>query len=126
MATPTFTPGGSVVSTHRTLRTIAIRARPLVSWKRTWVGGGIAVGAFAVLVIAYMVLRASGIGPAGTLLGAGKLSENERIIISDFRSPANDSALGVTITEALRADLAQSAMLRVVPRVTIGNALRQL
>jgi tetratricopeptide (TPR) repeat protein len=32
----------------------------------------------------------------------------------------------VTITEALRADLAQSAMLRVVPRVTIGNALRQL
>jgi hypothetical protein len=78
------------------------------------------------VVIGYMVLRALGIGPAGSLLGAGKLAENERIIISDFRSPANDSSLGVTITEALRADLAQSAMLRVVPRVTIGNALRQL
>jgi tetratricopeptide (TPR) repeat protein len=125
-ATPTYTPGGTAATTHGTLHTIAIKAGPHLSWKRTWFGGAIAVGGFVALVVGYMVLRALGIGPAGTLLGAGKLSENERIIISDFRSPANDSSLGVTITEALRADLAQSSILRTVPRVTIANALRQM
>ena len=123
-ATPTFTPGGTATAQQGTLHTIAIKASPHVSWKRTWMGGAVAVGAFIVLVVGWMVMRALGIGPAGSLLGAGKLGAGDQIIIADFKSPASDSTLGLTVTEALRADLAQSTVLRVMPRLATIEALR--
>src|SRR5690606_36255778 len=104
--------------------TIALKASPHVSWRRTWIGGAVAVGAFAVLVVGFMVMRALGIGPAGSLLAAGKLGAGDPIILTDFATPANDSTLGVTVTEALRADLAESSVLRVLPRLTIVEVLR--
>ncbi len=124
-ATPTYTPGGGTTAAQLgTLHTIAIAASPHVSWKRTWTGGAIAVGSFVVLVGGFMVLRALGIGPAGSLVGAGKLSANGQLIITDFKSPADDSTLGLTITEALRADLAQSTFLRVMPRRATVEVMR--
>ena len=122
-ATPTFTPGGTP-SMQGTLATMALRASPHVSWRRTWMGGAVAVGAFVLLVVGFMVMRALGIGPAGTLLAAGKLAATDQIIITDFKSPVTDSTLGLTITEALRADLAQSSALRVMPRLAVSDALR--
>jgi len=124
-ATPAYTPGGGTTAAQMgTLHTIAIAASPHVSWKRTWTGGAIAVGGFVVLVGGFMVLRAMGIGPAGSLVGAGKLSANGQLIITDFKSPAEDSTLGLTITEALRADLAQSTFLRVMPRRATVEVMR--
>jgi tetratricopeptide (TPR) repeat protein/tRNA A-37 threonylcarbamoyl transferase component Bud32 len=122
-ATPTFTPGGTP-SMQGTLATLAVKASPHVSWRRTWMGGAVAVGGFVILVVGFMVLRALGIGPAGSLIGAGKLSADEQLIITDFRGPAGDSTLGVTVTEALRADLAQSSALKLVPRLTVIQTLR--
>jgi tetratricopeptide (TPR) repeat protein len=69
-------------------------------------------------------MRALGIGPAGSLLGAGKLGVGDQIVLADFASPASDSTLGLTVTEALRADLSQSSMLRVLPRLATIEALR--
>ncbi|HVS18906.1 MAG TPA: tetratricopeptide repeat protein, partial [Planctomycetota bacterium] len=123
--TPSLTPGGGVQATNAgTLHTIAIKASPHVSWRRTWMGGAIAMAVFAVLVVGWMVLRALGVGPAGSLIGGGKLAHNDQIIITDFASPATDSALGLTITEALRADLAQASVLRVMPRLATIEVLR--
>jgi eukaryotic-like serine/threonine-protein kinase len=121
--TPAFTLRGSP-SRASTLAKMAMKASSHVSWRRTWIGGGIAVAAFAALVVGFMVTRAFGVGPAGSLIGAGKLSHDERLIITDFKSPATDSTLGITITEALRADLDQSSALHVVPRQTTTVALR--
>ena len=123
-ATPAFTPGGTSAAPSGTLHTIALKASPHVSWKRTWMGGAVAVGAFVVLVVGWMVLRALGIGPAGSLLGAGKLGAGDQIILVDFASPASDSTLGLTVTEALRADLSQSTLFRVFPRLATIEALR--
>jgi len=123
-ATPTFTPGGTAAAPSGTLHTIAIKASPHVSWRRTWMGGAIAVGAFVVLVVGWMVMRALGIGPAASLLGAGKLDAGDQIILVDFASPASDSALGLTVTEALRADLSQSTLFRVFPRLATIDAMR--
>jgi tetratricopeptide (TPR) repeat protein len=123
-ATPTFTPGGTATAQQGTLHTIAIKASPHVSWRRTWMGGAIAVGAFVVLVVGWMVMRALGIGPAGSLVGAGKLGVGDQIILVDFASPASDSTLGLTVTEALRADLSQSTLFRVFPRLATIEALR--
>jgi tetratricopeptide (TPR) repeat protein len=122
-ATPTFTPGGTP-SMQGTLATMAIKASPHVSWRRTWIGGAIAVGAFAVLVIGFMVMRALGIGPAGSLIASGKFGTREQLIITDFKSPAGDSTLGLTITEALRANLSESSALQIVPRLSINETLR--
>jgi len=87
-------------------------------------GGAVAVGAFAALVLAFMVMRALGIGPAGSLIGKGTFGAKETIVVADFKSPASDSSLGVTAAEALRTDLAQSTSLRVLTRAAVGEVLR--
>ena len=123
-ATPTFTPGGTAAAPSGTLHTIALKASPHVSWKRTWMGGAMAVGGFVILVVGWMVARALGIGPSGSLVGAGKLGAGDQIILVDFASPASDSTLGLTVTEALRADLSQSTLFRVFPRLATIEAMR--
>jgi tetratricopeptide (TPR) repeat protein/tRNA A-37 threonylcarbamoyl transferase component Bud32 len=121
--TPTLTPGGST-SPQGTMATLAIKASPHVSWRRTWMGGGIAVGGFAVLVIAFMVMRAMGVGPFGSLRGKGTFGAKETIVVADFVSPQGDSTLGSTIAEALRTDLAQSSSLKVLTRASTRDILR--
>ncbi|MEP6781320.1 MAG: protein kinase [Gemmatimonadaceae bacterium] len=106
-----------------TMANIAMKASPHLSWRRTWLGGAIAVGAFATLVVGFMVLRAMGIGPMGTLKGSGAFGDSEVLMVADFKSPASDSTLGRTASEALRTDLAQSSSLKVLTRSTIREAL---
>jgi tetratricopeptide (TPR) repeat protein/TolB-like protein len=122
-ATPTFTPGGTP-SSQGTFVTLALRASPHVSWRRTWLGGAVAVGAFVVLVVGFMVMRAFGIGPAATLMGKGAFGAREKLVVADFRSPASDSTLGATVAEAIRTDLTQSANLSVLTRATVREILR--
>ena len=122
-ATPAFTPGGNTAA-HGTMATLALKASPHVSWRRTWWGGGIAVGAFAALVLAFMVMRALGIGPVGSLMGKGAFGAKETIVVADFTSPANDPVLGVTASEALRTDLAQSTSLKVLTKAAVSEVLR--
>ena len=122
-ATPTFTPGGTPSMQHGTMATIALKASPHMSWRRTIWGGGIAVGGFVALVGVYMVLRAFGIGPAGSLLAAGRLSARDQIIIGDFTSNGPDSTLGSVITEAVRADVGQSNIVTLMAPTSIAAAL---
>ncbi|HEX6943515.1 MAG TPA: protein kinase [Gemmatimonadaceae bacterium] len=122
-ATPTFTPGGTPTG-QGTLLTLAMKASPHVSWHRTWMGGAIAVGAFVVLVVGWMVMRALGIGPAGSLIGRGAFGAKERLVVADFRSPASDSTLGATVAEAIRTDLAQSANLSVMTRAAVRDVMQ--
>jgi tetratricopeptide (TPR) repeat protein len=122
-ATPTFTPGGTPTA-QGTLMTLAMKASPHVSWHRTWLGGVVAVGAFAVLVVGFMVTRALGIGPAGSLIGRGAFGAREKLIVADFRSPSNDSTLGATVAEAIRTDLTQSANLNVMTRAAVREVLQ--
>ena len=59
---------------HGTMATIALKASPHLSWRRTTLGGVYALGGFIALIGVFMLLRAFGIGPAGSLLAAGRLS----------------------------------------------------
>jgi tetratricopeptide (TPR) repeat protein len=122
-ATPTFTPGGTPTA-QGTLMTLAMKASPHVSWHRTWLGGVVAVGAFVVLVVSFMVMRALGIGPAATLIGRGAFGAKEKLIVADFRSPTNDSTLGATVAEAIRTDLTQSASLNVMTRAAVREVMQ--
>jgi len=124
-ATPTLTPGGSPAP-QGTMATIAVKAAPHVSWRRTAMGGAVAVGAFVVLVGGWMLMRALGIGPAGSLMASGKLAERDRVILTEFKGPATDSLMGPTVTEAFRTDLAQSQSLSVMPVTAVREALQRM
>ncbi len=121
----TRTPGGTAVQ-YSTMARLAVKASPWVSWRRTAMGGVYAVGSFVVVIGLYMLLRALGIGPEGSLMAAGALGIRERIILTDFQSPAADTTLGTVVTEAFRAQLSQSANLSLVQPATVRDVLRRM
>ncbi len=124
--TPHYTPHGTPSITHSTMATLAIKASPHVSWRRTGLGGAYAVGGFVALIGGYMLLRAMGIGPAGSLLAAGSVGKNEKILVADFTPPAADTSLGPVITEAFRTALGQSRTVSVLQQNAMREVLRRM
>ncbi len=121
--TPALTPGGTP-SRQSTMATIALKAGRHMTWRRTALGGIYAVATFMALIAAWMVMRALGIGPAASLMAAGKFGDREKVILTEFKGPATDSLLAPTVTEAFRTDLAQSASLNIMPATAVREALR--
>ena len=125
MTTANMTPGGTP-AIRSTMTMIAVKASPWVSWRRTTLGGAWALAAFVVLIIGYMVMRAMGIGPVGSLMATGAMGASERMIIADFKSPRSDSTLGPVVTEAFRSDLAQSKNLVIVQPNAVRQSLQRM
>ncbi|MEP6590266.1 MAG: protein kinase [Gemmatimonadota bacterium] len=127
-ATPTLTPGGTMVprAMSGTMATMALRANPHMSWRRTARGGAYAMGAFVVLVAAFMTMRAFGVGPFGSLLASGSLKADSRVVLADITSAPEDSSLAQIVGEAVRAALSQATSIRVIDKVAIGNLLVQM
>ncbi|HKT06740.1 MAG TPA: serine/threonine-protein kinase [Gemmatimonadaceae bacterium] len=124
---PTFTPGGTPsVPTHGTMANLALKASPHLSWRRATLGGAYAVGAFVLLVGAFMLLRALGIGPAGSLLARGSFTAREPVLIADFAVQHTDTALGAVASDAVRAALSQSSLISLVPAPAIAAELRRM
>ena len=126
-ATPTYTPGGTRSGTAQgTMATMALRAAPHVSWYRTARGGMYAAGAFVAIVGVFMVLRALGIGPAGSLLAAGRLAKKEPLLLTDFRITGADSSLSRVVSDAVRAGLSESSVISLMPPATLASALQRM
>jgi len=127
-ATPTLTPRGTVVrqSASGTLAQLAVKASPHMSWRRAARGGIAALTFFALLVAGYLVLRVLGIGPSGSLLAAGKINAQDRVLIAAFDAPGKDTALGDVVSEAVRTNLAQSRAVNVVSTSTLVGALQRM
>jgi tetratricopeptide (TPR) repeat protein len=127
-ATPTLTPGGSMMPKlpSGTIATIALKASPHMSWRRTTRGGMLVMGAFVVAVVAFMTFRALGIGPWGSLVAAGKLGADDRIVLADLKASPDDSALAPIVIEAVRAAMSQSRAVHLVPQTDIADALEQM
>ena len=121
----TTTPGGSM-QTSSTMHRIAVKASPHVTWRRTTIGGAMAVGLLILLVASYMVLRTMGIGPAGSLFAAGKLDAKERLLVVEFKAPPSDSSLGIVVSEAVRTNLAQSRAVSILPASFVSGALQRM
>jgi tetratricopeptide (TPR) repeat protein len=126
--TPTLTPGGTMVprAPSGTIATMALKASPHLTWRRTRRGGVIAVGAFVLLVALAMASRAFGIGPWASLVAAGKLGANSRIILADLINSPGDSVLAPIVVEAVRAGLGQSAAVHVVTQSDVADALQEM
>jgi eukaryotic-like serine/threonine-protein kinase len=127
-ASPTLTPGGTrATATHGTVAMIALKASPHVSWRRATLGGMATLGVFIGVIGLFMLLRALGIGPAGSLLAAGKLTTREPLIIADFAvTNTPDSALGGVVSEAVREGLSQSSAISLVSPARVADELQRM
>jgi tetratricopeptide (TPR) repeat protein len=96
-----------------------------VAWKQTVSWCAYATGAFVALVGISMALRAGGVGPFASLLGAGKLNDKDKILVADFTA-SGDSTLGAAASEAVRADLGQSPIVSIVTPQTVAGALQRM
>ena len=125
--TPTYTPGGTPGMTAQgTMATMALKAAPHVSWYRTARGGMYAMGGFVALIAGFMILRALGIGPVGSLMAAGKLARKEPLVLTDFRVTSADSSLGRVVSDAVRAGLSQSSVIVLMAPSSIASALQRM
>jgi tetratricopeptide (TPR) repeat protein len=124
-AAVTRTPGGSPRQAG-TFEHVAARALPLMSWRRTTQGGIAAIATFVGLVVGFMVLRALGIGPFGSLIAAGKLDAREPLLVADFQTSAADSALSRVLAEAVRTNLGESRVISLVSAGEIAAALQRM
>ena len=121
--TPTFTPGGTPTG-HGTMATIAMKASPHMSWRRTTMGGLYSLGAFVLLIGAFMLMRAFGIGPFGSLLASGRLDASQPLIIADFAVKGGaDSSIGSAVAEAVRTDFSQSNVVQIMSASAIRDQL---
>jgi len=77
-------------------------------------------------VAAFFGLKATGRLPGASLVDRGMLADRERVIVSEFGSPAADSALGGAVTEAFRIDLSQSPAVTVVQPDYVRQTLQRM
>ncbi len=123
--TPRLTTSGGVAA-PKGVEAIAVKAGHHFTWRRAALGGAYTLAAFVLAVGVFMALRALGIGPAGSLLAAGKLSDDDRILVAEFRVVGADSTLGHIASEAVRTELGQSKAVSVVPTSAVTAALRRM
>jgi tetratricopeptide (TPR) repeat protein len=100
--------------------------RRLFTWRQSVLGGGLAFTGLGVVAAGYMTTRALGVGPAGTLVTTGVLEERDRLLVADFEDRTGDPDLGTSVTEALRIDLSQSPVVRVVEAAEVSDVLRRM
>ncbi|MDQ8145832.1 MAG: serine/threonine-protein kinase [Gemmatimonadota bacterium] len=119
--TPALTPGGSVL--RGTMATLAIKASPHLSWRRTRLAGIASAVAVVLAVGGYVVLRQLGVGPAASLLSAGRIQSDSRILVSQFMTTSSDTSLGSVVAQAMRTSLGQSTAIRLVSPSEAAGAL---
>jgi tetratricopeptide (TPR) repeat protein len=98
----------------------------LFTWRRSIQGGMLAFATLGLATTAFMTSRALGVGPGATLMSAGILNNRDRLLIADFQNRTTDSTLGLTITQLVRIDLAQSPSLSVMEPSQVAEVLGRM
>jgi tetratricopeptide (TPR) repeat protein len=102
------------VASTTTVGRLEALVRPHLTWHRAARGGLIAVGAVVLLATGWGVSRALGIGPGASLRSRGIVTEDDRLFVADFDWPANDTSLGVVVTDLLRTEIGRSESIRML------------
>lgn len=97
-----------------------------LTFRRAFLGGGVMVGVWVLLVGSFMASWALGIGPAASLLAAGTLNRSDPVLIAEFENRTRDPILATTVTEAIRLDLSQSNLIRIVDHDDVEDALQRM
>jgi tetratricopeptide (TPR) repeat protein len=97
-----------------------------LTWRNAVRGGVLAFAGLGLVTMVYTAMRLLGIGPVGTLVASGRLSERDRLIVADFENRTADSSLGTSVSEAFRIDLAQTPLVRILSTAEVGDALTRM
>ena len=87
-------------------------------------GGILAFATLAVAAAVYTAMRLLGIGPVGTLVASGRLSERDRSSSPTSTTGPPDASLAGSVTEAFRIDLGQSPVVRILEHRRGGRRAR--
>ncbi|MDR8390937.1 protein kinase [Aliifodinibius sp. S!AR15-10] len=115
--------GSQLESAAYWLNTVAGR---WLRWSLFFRWNALAFGCLGVVVTGYMASRTLGVGPFATLIAAGTLEEQDRIVLADFATQTVDSTLVYTVTEALRADLAQAPAVNLADQARVTMVLESM
>src|SRR5947199_5240486 len=96
------------------------------TWRRALLSAASGFGLLGLVTATHAAMRQLGIGPVGTLVASGVLAQRDRLVLADFENRTTDSTLGPSLTEALRVDLAQSGVIRLLDAATVGQALGRM
>src|SRR5256884_6719095 len=96
------------------------------TWRRALLSGAAGFGLLGLGTAAYTAMRLLGIGPVGTLVASGVLAQRDRLVLAEFENRTADSTVGPSLTEALRVDLAQSGVIRLLDAAAGGQALTRM
>jgi TolB-like protein len=72
-----------------------------------------------------LLMRAAGVGPVRSLVAAGVIDPQQRVILADFKNVTDDSLLAVVVTDAFRTNLARSSLVSVADPVWVARVLEQ-
>src|SRR5213595_197392 len=97
-----------------------------LTWRRSLLSAASGFGLLGLVTATHAAMRQLGIGPVGTLVASGLLAERDRLVLADFENRTPDSTLGPSLTEALRVDLTQSPVVRLLDAARIGAALGRM
>jgi eukaryotic-like serine/threonine-protein kinase len=107
--------GSPVERQPDSVASMASSTRPNVSRRRAATTGFVALAAFVGVVGAFTWLRGGGVRPFGSLLSAGTLDMNARLLVADFKTTGPDTVLSEPLAEAMRVSLGQSRVVSIVP-----------
>jgi tetratricopeptide (TPR) repeat protein len=106
-------------------RTHTSRIRRLLTWRNAIAGGVVAFAGLGVVVTAYWVMWATGIGPVGSLVAQGVIEDGERVVLARFDDATGEN-LGNVVTEALRIDLLQASVIALVETSDVEPVLGRM
>src|SRR5256886_8298241 len=95
-----------------------------LTWRRSLLSAASGFGLLSLVTATHAAMRQFGIGPVGTLVASGVLAQRDRLVLADFENRTGDSTLGPSLTEALRVDLAQSRVIRLLDAAAVGQAVK--
>lgn len=88
--------------------------RSLFTWRNAILGGVMSAALLVTSVVSYLAMWALGIGPVGSLIAQGILTENDTIVVLAFDNRTDNASVAASVAGAIQADLARSSVVTVL------------
>jgi hypothetical protein len=98
----------------------------ILTWRNAVLGGVMALTLLVASVAAYLAMWALGIGPVGSLLAQGVISEGDELLLAEFENRTDAAELGRAVTAAFGADLSESRLFTLVREERVAEGLARL
>jgi hypothetical protein len=109
-----------------TLAEVAAVARGWLTWRRAIMGGVFAFALLGVVTTGHVLARLLEVKPVRSLVAAGVIDSQQRVILADLKNVTGDSLLAIAVTGAIRMDLAQSKLVTLAEPEWVGRIVAGL